>query len=190
MRMPTGSRRWLSCGDISFRWCGLGLHTDTLRSAGRGAGRGFQRWKGCWKGGVPFRKGGGFRRWKGGTSSGRGVLAGVPARVPTAEGGSSIHIQGFQLHCMVAMFIYQLRFVPQATLDVWLSLFLVDGICSEEAEVVPKVEISVKGVVAKPQGMMLEIGGEVDTQAIMWPATAGVNSEDWSQSFFLKGKTN
>ena len=78
--------------------------------------------------------------------------------------------------------------MPQTTLDMWLSLFLVDGTGSEEAEVIPKVQISVKGVVAKPKVVTSEIGGEVGTQAITWPATAGLSLEDWSQSFFLEGE--
>ena len=79
---------------------------------------------------------------------------------------------------MAASFCCQLSFVPHATLDIWPSLFLVDGTCSEEAKVMPKVQISVQGVVAKPKGVTFEIGGEVDTQAITWPATAGFSPED------------
>ena len=106
------------------------------------------------------------------------------------EGGSSTHVKGFQFHFMGASFIYQLPFVPQATLDIWPSPFLVDGTSSEEAEVTPKVPISVKSVVAKPKVVTSAIGGEVDTQAIMWPATTGLSPEGWSQSLFLKGNTD
>ena len=149
----------------------------TLRCDGRGAARGSDA------GRVDGR--GGFQRYKG-----RGVPAGDPAGVPALEGGSSTHMNVFVLQFMAPSFIYQLPFVTPATLDIWPSLVLADGTGSKEAEVILKVQISVKGGVAKPKVVTSEIGGELDTQAIMWPATAGFSPEDWSHILFVKGKTN
>ena len=41
-----------------------------------------------------------------------------------------------------------------------------------------------------PKVVPSEIGGEVDTQPIAWLPTASLSPEDWSESLFLKGKTN
>ena len=127
-------------------------------------------WKGCWKGlpaleglsevgGSSTKRGGVVRALKGGIQALEGGFQRACSLGSSAEKGSSTHVQGFRLHRMAASFIYQVLFLPQATLVILPSLFLADRIGSEEAEVPPKVQISVKDVVAKPNIVMREIGG-------------------------------
>ena len=121
-------------------------------------------WKGCWKGvaaleglleggeGVPALEGGvpslegGFQR----------VFQRGKCGASRAAGGSCTHVKGFHLPFMAATFVYP--FVPQATVDIWPSLFLADWTGNEEAEVIPKVSISIKGVVAKPKIVTSDMG--------------------------------
>ena len=49
-------------------------------------------------------------------------------------------------------------------MDIWPLLFLADGASSEEAEVILKVWILVKDVVAKPKVVTSQISGEVGTR--------------------------